>query len=199
MRPELPQPPNLPLSDVLGPRLAAWVAGAAEAKGAPADYVFATLLAVAGSTIGNARWVSPWRGWEEPPIIWTMCIGLPSAGKSPAIDAALKPLRRAEKPLRQKAESDTRAWAEKAEIAKLVESTWKETAKAAIKACEAPPERPKGADAGPAPHVHRLVVNDGTIERLGAILSRQPRGLSTDARRAGRMAGGNGPIFRRRK
>lgn len=176
LRAELPPAPELPLRDVLGPRLAQWVADAAEAKGAPADYVFAALLAVAGATIGNARWVSPWRGWAEPPVIWTMCIGLPSAGKSPAIDAALQPLRKAERPLRQAAEAQRKAWAEKAELAKLAESTWKEAAKAAISKGNTPPARPTGCDAGPPPHVPRLVVNDGTIERLGAILDRQPRG-----------------------
>ena len=176
LRAEVPPAPALPLGDVLGPRLAAWVQDAAEAKGAPPDYVFAALLAVAGTTIGNARWVSPWRGWTEPPVIWTACIGLPSAGKSPAIDAALSPLRRAERPLREKAEAEVKAWAEKAELAKLAESTWKEAARAAIKAGETPPDRPTGCDAGPAPHAPRLVVNDCTIERLGAILARQPRG-----------------------
>jgi len=176
LRAELPQPPALPLRDVLGPRLAQWVADAAEAKGAPADYVFAAVLSVAGATIGNARWASPWRGWNEPPVIWTMCIGLPSAGKSPAIDAALQPLRKAERPLREAAEAQRKAWAEKAELAKLAEQTWKETAKAAIKAGDTPPDRPKGCDIEPAPHVPRLVVNDGTIERLGAILAQQPRG-----------------------
>ena len=59
LRTELPPAPVLPLRDVLGPRLAQWVADAAEAKGAPPDYVFAALLAVAGATIGNTRWVSP--------------------------------------------------------------------------------------------------------------------------------------------
>lgn len=176
LRLELPPAPELPLRDVLGPPLAQWVEDAAEAKGAPPDYVFAALLAVAGATIGNARWVSPWRGWREPPVIWAMCIGLPSAGKSPAIDAALQPLRQAERPLREAAEADAKAWAEKAELAKLAEATWKEAAKAAIKAGETPPDRPKEADAGPAPHIPRLVVNDGTIERLGAIMARQPRG-----------------------
>ncbi|CAN1520789.1 Protein of unknown function DUF3987) [Paracoccaceae bacterium] len=176
LRTELPQAPALPLRDVLGPHLSQWVAAAAEAKGAPADYVFAAVLSVAGSTIGNARWASPWRGWNEPPVIWTMCIGLPSAGKSPAIDAALQPLREAELPLREAAEAKRKEWAEKAELAKLAEQTWKETAKAAIKAGDTPPERPKGCDAGPPPHIPRLVVNDGTIERLGAILAQQPRG-----------------------
>lgn len=176
LRDVLPPAPALPLNDVLGPRLARWITTAAEAKGAPADYVFAGLLAVAGATIGNTRWVSPWRGWSEPPVIWSMCVGLPSAGKSPAIDAVLTPLRKAERPLREKAEAERAAWAEKAEIAKLTEATWKETAKVALKAGETPPDRPKGCDAGPPPHIPRLVVNDGTIERLGALLASQPRG-----------------------
>lgn len=176
IRDELPPAPKLPLRDVLGPRLAQWVEDAAEAKGAPADYTFAAMLAVAGATIGNARWASPWRGWNEPPIIWTMCIGLPSAGKSPAIDAALQPLRNAERPLREAAKIQHKAWAEKAELAKLAEQAWKEAAKAAIKAGEAPPDRPEGCDVGPPPHIPRLVINDGTIERLGAILAKQPRG-----------------------
>lgn len=105
-----------------------------------------------------------------------MCVGLPSAGKSPAIDAAVQPLRNAERPLREAAKAETKAWTEKAELAKLAESTWKEAAKAAIKAGDTPPDRPQGCDAGPPPHIPRLVVNDGTIERLGAILARQPRG-----------------------
>lgn len=176
LRAELPPAPSLPLSDVLGPRLAKWVQNAAEAKGAPADYVFAALLTVAGSTIGNARWAAIWNGWTEPPVIWAMCIGLPSAGKSPAIDAALQPLRKAERPMREAAEAQRTAWTEKAELAKLAEATWKESARSAIKDGKAPPEKPPGCDAGPPPHIPRLVVNDGTIERLGAILAQQPRG-----------------------
>lgn len=176
LRAELPPAPNLPLRDVLGPRLAGWVADAAEAKGAPADYVFAALLTVAGSTIGNARWAAIWQGWAEPPVIWAVCIGLPSAGKSPAIDAALQPLRKAERLMREAAEAQRTAWAEKAELAKLSEATWKDSARSAIRDGKAPPEKPLGCDAGPPPHIPRLVVNDGTIERLGAILAQQPRG-----------------------
>lgn len=176
LRADLPPAPPLPLHDVMGPRLAQWITNAAESKGAPADYVFGAVLAVAGSTIGNTRWASVWHGWTEAPVVWTMCIGLPSAGKSPALDAALHPLRQAERPLREAAEAALKVWQEKAEVAKLVESTWKEAAKAAIKAGETHPDRPKECDAGPPPHVPRLVVNDGTIERLGAILAQQPRG-----------------------
>jgi len=176
LRAETPPAPDLPLDDVFGPRLSQWTRDAAEAKGAPADYVVNSVVSVVSSVIGNARWVSPWPGWSEPPVIWAMLIGLPSAGKSPAIDAALQPLRAAERPLRKAADAEKKKWSEKAAVAALVESAWKEEVKAALKEGKTPPDRPKEADAGPPPHIPRLVVNDGTIERLGAILANQPRG-----------------------
>ena len=171
---DLPPAPVLPLGDVLGRSLAQWVRDAAEAKGAPPDYVFAALLAVTGATIGNARWVSPWQGWAEPPVVWSMIIGLPSAGKSPAIDAVLQPLRKAERPLREAAEVERTGWTEKAEIAKLAAQAWKERSEGRIKAGETPPDRPEGCAVGPAPQ-------PAPCERqhnrwLGAILSQQPRG-----------------------
>jgi hypothetical protein len=176
LRSVLPPAPPLPLHDVLGPGLAQWVADAAQSKGAPADYVFGAVLSVAGAAIGNSRWAAIWQGWAEPPVIWVACIGLPSAGKSPAIDAALRPLRDAERHLREAGERRLAEWNEKNEVAKLVDLTWKETAKAAIKAGDTPPERPRACDPGPRPRIPRLVVNDGTIEKLGAILAQQPRG-----------------------
>ncbi len=176
LKTELPPAPKLPLCDVLGPKLSQWVKDAAEAKGAPPDYVFASLLSVAGSTIGNTRWASPWKGWAEPPIIWSMCIGLPSAGKSPAIDAALQPLRKVERPMREAAEDARKSWEEKAELAKITEAQWKQAAKEAIKEGATPPDKPKGCTIEPEPHIPRLIINDGTIERIGAILARQPRG-----------------------
>lgn len=83
---------------------------------------------------------------------------------------------KAERSLRVAAENERKAWEERAELAKLAEAMWKEAAKRAIKCGDTPPARPQEADAGPLPHVPRLVVNDGTIERLGAILQWQPRG-----------------------
>ncbi len=176
LRADLPPAPRLPLAETLGPRLAQWVTDAADAKGAPPDYVLAGLLSVAGATIGNARWVHVWKGWAEPPIIWTMCIGLPSAGKSPALDTVVQPLRKVERPLRAKADDELAKWKEWADLAALAEREWKTAVTAAIRGGETPPERPASCDAGPAPHVPRLIVNDCTIERLGAIINRQPRG-----------------------
>lgn len=162
---------------MLTPRAAEWVAATAEGAGAPPDYVLAALLSVTGATMGNARWVSPWQGWAEPPIIWTMCIGNPSAGKSPAIDAVLAPLRRTERPLREAAQADLDAWDKRARLAKLAQAVWEKKAAAALDKGNPPPPMPKEADAGTAPHIPRLVVNDGTVERLGVIAQAQPKGF----------------------
>ncbi len=168
--------PKLPLEEVFGARWAQWITLSAEAKSSPPDYVVAALLAVAGSLIGNTRWVSPWNGWSEPPILWTMAIGLPSSGKSPGLDAVLTPQRKAEWELRKSAEADLAQWREASEVAKIAESTWKEATKAAIKDGSAPPERPESAYPGQEPLLPRLCVNDGTVERLAVILEKQARG-----------------------
>lgn len=177
LRPDVPPPPSLPLTEVLTPRAAEWVAATAEGAGAPSDYVLAALLSVTGATMGNARWVSPWQGWSEPPIIWSMCIGNPSAGKSPAIDAVLAPLRRAERPLRQAAEAEMAEWEKHVKLAKLAQDIWDKKARAALDKGNPTPSMPKEADAGTAPHIPRLIVNDGTVERLGVIAQAQPKGF----------------------
>jgi hypothetical protein len=176
LRADLPEPPALPLDDVFSTGWTKWMRAAAEAKGAPADYVMAAVLAVCGSLIGNTRWVSPWQGWAEPPILWSVVVGNPSANKSPALDAVLIPLKQAERRIRDKDQTALSEWKGKAEVAKLAESAWKESVKAAIKAGEEPSPRPDSADAGPEPFLTRLAVSDTTIERLAVILSHQPRG-----------------------
>jgi hypothetical protein len=176
LRADLPPAPALQTREVLHPALADWVEAAADAKGAPADYVLAGLLAVAGGMIGNARWVSPWNGWQEPPLIWAMVIGLPSAGKSPGLDAVLTPLRAVERPLRKAAEAERAEWTQAADLAQTREQAWRETVKKAEKGGKTTPPRPDGLDPGPEPHLPRLAVSDATIEKLGAILDRQPKG-----------------------
>ncbi|MCO5083864.1 MAG: YfjI family protein [Rhizobiaceae bacterium] len=176
LRADLPEPPALPLDDVFSKGWTKWIRAAAEAKGAPADYVVAAVLAVCGSLIGNTRWVSPWQGWAEPPILWSVVVGNPSANKSPALDAVLIPLKQAERRIRDRDQTALSEWRSKAEVAKLAESAWKESVKAAIKAGEEPPPRPDSANAGPEPFLTRLSVSDTTIERLAVILSHQPRG-----------------------
>lgn len=69
---------------VLGKELGAWVTRAADACNAPSDYVSAALLTSAAAMIGNARRINA-AGHAQPAILWTMLVGKPSSGKSPAL------------------------------------------------------------------------------------------------------------------
>ncbi|MCZ6607001.1 MAG: DUF3987 domain-containing protein [Alphaproteobacteria bacterium] len=89
------EPPELPL-EVFGDFWGGWIAGHAENRSVPADYVAGGLLATSSAMIGNSRWVSPWQGWSEPPVLWIGEVGNPSSGKSPGLDAPLNLLRRIE-------------------------------------------------------------------------------------------------------
>ncbi|MBU2942935.1 YfjI family protein [Shimia thalassica] len=172
VRPEAPNPPL----DLLPPRLSDWIVSAAEAAGAPADYVFGGLLAVTSSLIGNAYWAHARTGWTAPPVLWVMAIGQPSAGKSPALKAALAPLREIEKAERRKVEADYKEWEKKSDLAKMAEGVWKAKVKDALKEGEAPPVEPEDMRLPPPPHVPRLVSNDATIEKFALILAKQPKG-----------------------
>jgi hypothetical protein len=85
-------PPVMPLA-VFGPGWGEWTQQAAVAANAPVDYVAPSLLAIAGSLIGNARWGQAWNGWSEPSVLWCGLVGEPSASKTPAANAVLKLLR----------------------------------------------------------------------------------------------------------
>ncbi len=170
-------PPPAPLEAVFSAHWAAWIRAAAQSKGAPPDYVMAGVLASCSSLIGNTRWVTPWEGWAEPPILWVMVIGSPSTNKSSGLDAALGPLRALERELHLEAVPLLTAWREKAELASLAESVWKDMSRAAFKAGEPPPSRPYAADPGAEPFAPRLCVADATVEKMAVLLARQPRGL----------------------
>lgn len=79
--------PPFPLN-LLGTFWSEWCEEVAAGANSPVDYVAAGLLTVAGALIGNARTITA-GGWSEPPIIWTVQIGNPSSGKSPALDPLL--------------------------------------------------------------------------------------------------------------
>ena len=86
--------PAFPLQ-YLGPFWSEWCQEVAAGANAPVDYVAASLMTVAGALIGNARVITV-GNWSEPPILWTVLIGSPSSGKSPALDPLLGIIERLE-------------------------------------------------------------------------------------------------------
>ena len=152
-----------------------WVRTAAEGGAAPADYTAATLLSVAGSLIGNARWVKVSHSWQEPPLIWTMLIGNPSAGKTPGAKPVRRALAEIERNERNRVASQKEAWEKEAALCKLKLSAWQTDAKKALTEGSEPPPEPDGP--GPRPWSPRLSLSDTTIEAAAQVLASQPKGL----------------------
>ncbi|SDF54316.1 YfjI family protein [Rhodobacter capsulatus] len=175
------RPPPPVLSDahfdwIFGP-WASWLRTAAAAKGAPLDYVALGLLTTASALIGNARWPLPFEGWDDPPILWGMLVGDPSAGKSPALDAVMAPLREIEHALAEAFKTARAEWESRDEIAALMAAEWKKDAKKAVAEGKLPPPKPANADAGSPPIRQRLRVSDATTEKMAELLSQTSRGL----------------------
>jgi len=179
LNPVRPPPPVMPDSHfnwVFG-HWADWIRTGATAKGAPIDFVALGLLTTASALIGNTRWPAPFADWEEPPILWGMLVGDPSAGKSPALDAVMAPLREIEHTLAEAFKTARAEWESRNEIAALVTAEWTKAAKTALAAGKAPAPKPPNADAGAPPIRQRMRVSDATTEKMAELLSQTTRGL----------------------
>ncbi len=87
----LPLPPPFPLH-ILPPPVAAYVQRSALATRSPAEMIAAPLLAFIGAVIGRQLRISVSDGWEERPVLWVATIAPTGCGKTPALDAARRPL-----------------------------------------------------------------------------------------------------------
>lgn len=154
-----------------------WIVQAAEGAGAPPDYVACALLATVGACIGNARWGSPWQGWAHPPVVNVACVGLPSAGKSPAIDAVAGPAGELAADLNDDWEERQRTWRTEAQEAKERRALWEGEVKQAVKDGRAPPPEPMGAREPDKPRKRRLYSTDPTIEAARDLSAFNSRGL----------------------
>jgi hypothetical protein len=148
----------------------------AAGAGSPVDYVATGILSVVASLVGAKRWVTPWAGWEEPCVLWVACVGDPSSNKSPAIDAAILPLRGMELDLAEQHKAALMGYATIAERASAETKLWQDKVKEAAKSNLATPSKPDAAEAPDAPQRKRLMVQDSTPEEMAAILSGNPNG-----------------------
>jgi hypothetical protein len=121
----------------------------------PVDYIGMPVLVVVGSFIGNERPLQVREDWEELPLINGVLVAGPGTRKSPAVDLALAPAREHDRNL----EDDYKQALTVYEAEK--------------RACQANKE-PFTKDP-PIPRQHIAV--DTTVESLGEVLERNPRGL----------------------
>jgi hypothetical protein len=168
--------PPLPI-EALGPFWGEWVKDAAEGANCPVDYCAAPLLAAGAALIGNARWVSPWAGWEEPSVLWCGIVGDPSSNKSPGIKPILELLKIVEENMAVGFEDKHRQWQTEREMARATLDVWKREVKDAAENGKPPPQMPPAAEEPPEPPRPRVIVNDTTPEKLGDLCAAHEKGL----------------------
>jgi hypothetical protein len=137
----------------------AYVAGHALALGLEPATVALPTLALLAAAIGNTREICPSPTWSEPPILWCVLVAESGSRKSPALAAALVPLR----------EVQARAFgahgAAMREYDRAVEEY--DTARRRRASALVPP-RPE------RPIATRYIVSDPTVEALAPILAENP-------------------------
>jgi hypothetical protein len=169
--------PQLPVA-AFGPFWAQWITDAAAGANAPPDFTALPLLAVASTLIGNARWISPWLGWKEPPVLWCCAAGDPSSGKSPGAAPVMRDvLAKVEAHMARDFPEQHEAWVERQAIAAAVKKNWEKEVSAAIESSIDPPPMPDGLDIGDEPQPPTARTGNVTIEQMMVICGQQPKGV----------------------
>ena len=135
--------------ELLPPALRDFVTATADALDCEPAFVALPTLSTTAAAIGTARTIELKASWREPCIVWSAVVARSGTLKSPAFDAAVKPLRRPQ----------TRALKRYAEDCELHAAKGKSTG-------EKPPPPPA-----------RYLTADATLEALAPMLERNPRGL----------------------
>jgi hypothetical protein len=170
-------PPRLPL-EAFGNYWSKWIGEQAEAKSCPPDYVAGGLIGGAGVLIRNARWGSPWAGWEEPPNVWINNVGYPSSGKSPGFDAVRDLLTAIEADDNADHKENVDAWDTQKREAKIRLDVWESACKAALKdSIGVMPPKPENTEEPPRPTRKRIITNDPTVEKVARLVLENPKGM----------------------
>ena len=183
---ELKPVPAFDADTLLPDALRAWIMDEAERMPCPPDFIAAAALVALGSIIGARCAIKPKArdSWLIVPNLWGGIVGDPSAKKSPAWGAALKPLDRL---IAKALEAHTAALADY-ETAKVVFDAQKDAIEGRIKEAAKKPSkgdpasiakelRAHGEQAPDAPTLRRYKTNDSTVEKLGELLRENPAGL----------------------
>jgi hypothetical protein len=184
LRPVAPFDPDTLLPDVLR----AWVMDEADRMPCAPDFIAVGAMVALGAIIGARCAIKPKAkdDWLVVPNLWGGIVGLPSAKKSPAIGAALKPMDR----LIAQAMEAHNADMEGFEASKTVFEARKEAIEDRIsKAAKAKNDKAENLEsivreltehqrgAPCAPILRRFKTNDSTIEKLGELLRENIFGL----------------------
>ena len=172
--------PTLP-EGLLPHALRPWLVDIADRLQVPLEFPAAAAIVALASAVGNQVRIRPKAkdDWTVTPNLWGAVVGRPGTMKSPALEEAIRPLRRL---IQEAQEAHTQAmqgWAfTKEAFAATRGATLDKMKKAAKEGKDLGQFRADFAGEPPEePTERRYLVNDATVEKLGELLSENPYGL----------------------
>ena len=180
-----PLPAKLPTveqfrAEMLPEAFRAWVEDTAERMQCPPDFPAVASMVALAAVVGRQVGMRPqqWDDWLVVPNLWGAIVGRPGVMKTPAIQEPLKAMEGLQARARLQYETEQKTHAANNLVAEERKKLDREKIKAALRknedatglALEAVKEEKE-------PVRRRYVVNDTTVEKLGEILSGNPRGL----------------------
>jgi putative DNA primase/helicase len=148
----------------------------------PPDFPAVAAVVAISSLIGARAVIQPKArdDWQVVPNLWGMTIGRPGVKKSPALNEALKQLRRLAVTEFERLETAQAEWETDCKLAELAKADREKKAKGLAskdKAAARAMLTPNPEDQPPPePKARRYIVNDATVEKLGEILVDNPWG-----------------------
>jgi hypothetical protein len=168
--------PDFPL-EVLSPQLQQAIERTSEGAGVTHAHVAVPLLGISSGLIGYSRRLKATASWVQPATCWTALVGYSGTGKTPGHNVTRRAAKEVERLRKKDEEKRKRDHETKKEAAKAARDTWEKEVRDAIEDGLPPPAMPETA-VDPGKYVPvRLIVNDGTIERLAELLQARPHGI----------------------
>ena len=162
-------------------KLRPWVADITELMQCPPDFVAVSVMAGLGSLIGRKVVIRPQaqNDWQECANMWALTIGRPGLLKSPAMEEALRPLKRLSAKAEQAFKKARLEYDVVANVAKLrAQENIKKATKILQKQSTADIKYLLSADEeAPEPTLRRYIANDTNVASLGVLLRQNPNGL----------------------
>ncbi len=186
---EWPKPKSLPdilppvepfRADLLPEAFRPWVEDTAERMQCPPDFSAAACMVALAAVVGRQVGIRPQQrdDWLVVPNLWGAIVGRPGVMKTPAIQEPLKAMEGLQARARQQYETEQKTHAANSLVAEERKKLDREKIKAALKKDEDTTQLAlEAVKEAEEPVRRRYVVNDTTVEKLGEILSGNPRGL----------------------
>jgi hypothetical protein len=154
-----------------------WLCDIAERMQCPLDFPVIGAITTAGSLIGRQLAIRPKKqdDWTVIPNLWGGVVGRPGIMKTPALDEAKKPLQRLEMDTVEEHKKQKQVH----EVKLMVLKAKKEEIQKQIKEAIASGASTEGFEIPEDEELilHRYMVNDSTVEKLGVLLNQNPNGL----------------------